>query len=418
MKVLHINTLDAGGAFNAAFRLHEGLLQLKIDSTFLSKKKLFKKGCVDEGFPVFSRFGFSLKKRILNKLRIQLSNTSVKIYDHNQLNQSIECFSSPNTDFKLGEYIIDYFKPDIVNLHWVADFLDYTEFFAAINIPVVWTLHDQAPFSSYWHYSNDHIQNSKARSIHSKYISIKRKALEKFDFPIEIVAPSNWLMNESKKSPVFEKFPHQMVRNGIDTDLYKITHEIPKGLNTEDLNEIKIKLLFICQSIDNVRKGMALLLEALELIKHHNFQLIAIGESTDSVSNKLPSDTIYTGRISDQAELVKYYNLADYTIIPSLQDNLPNTLVESLCCGTPVIGTPAGGVFEILQDDKFGILSQGFLPSQLSTALEKAMSNFDKFNSTAIAAGAADIFQIKKQADSYVDIYHALLSSNNSHRKE
>jgi glycosyltransferase involved in cell wall biosynthesis len=405
MKILHVSTLSSGGAFNAAYRLHEGLLETGFDSTFLTLKENQFSGGIN--FPAFGKYGLSLNKRLLNKVGIQSLKSAERARAYKNLGADIEAFSSPNTDYQLGKYIIDHIKPDIINLHWCANFIDYEEFFGSLNLPVVWTLHDEQPFSAYWHYSNDRLDSKKAKEIEVDYLEIKNRAIEDFENKLTIVAPSQWLLDQSKSSPLFQSHPHKLIRYGLNANVFKPTKELPKSFSHEQIDPEKIKLLFICQSVSNPRKGMGTLLDALSQLKPAHYQLIAVGEVSPEIQKDLTLDTVFTGSISDPLELAKVYNYCDAMVIPSKQDNLPNTMLESLACGTPVIGTPAGGISEILKNPIFGILSE----THDAVDLAKAIRSFsaESFERKVIAELAHQIFDLEKQAKEYTTVYNNLL---------
>lgn len=410
MKVLHINTLSRGGAANAAIRLHLGLLDLGTESHFLTLSPLPRSIPNNIVFPQFSKYGFSLTKRIKNKIGIKRLEVARRIIDSKNNFEQIECFSSPNTDYKLAEFINNQLNVDIVNLHWVANFLDYDEFFRKIKKPVVWTLHDENPFSSYWHYSNDYIQTSEALKIHNEYLKAKINALAHSQEQIHIAAPSEWLCSESSKSKAFGTLLHHHIPYGIDTNIYKPTDSKPRALNFKK-NESDIKGLFICQSIHNKRKGMHVLLEALKLIPESlNIKFIAIGKVDTTILDEFPKNIFFTGEISDEEELAKLYSYADFTIIPSLQDNLPNTMIESLCCGTPVLGTPAGGIPEVVGRSNNGLIATGFNPEDLAELIKSFVKQKSDFIREDIANNARREFNMDIQAKEYIRLYKSILS--------
>jgi glycosyltransferase involved in cell wall biosynthesis len=362
-------------------------------------------------FPQFSEYGLPLQKRLKNKLKIEKLNSFQRQEDIKRLNHSIEAFSSPFSDYKLGRYIQEELRPDIINLHWVANFIDYREFFSTVNVPVIWTLHDEQPFSAYWHYSNDRVESGKAIQLESKYIQIKEEALGCFNNKLTIVAPSEWLMNQSKNSSLFKNYSHDLIRNGLDTNVYKRTEELPRSFRFESIDDSKVKLLFICQSVSNRRKGMHMLIEALGKLDHSKYQLIAVGEADEAVRGKLSHTTFYTGSIADEEELVRIYNYADAMVIPSLQDNLPNTMLEALCCGTPVIGTPAGGIAEIIKDSDLGSLCDSLKSKELAASIE--FFNPKEFNRQSIATKARELFALPIQAGNYLNLYQSEFKSKN-----
>lgn len=409
-KILHINTLSTGGAANAAVRLHHGLLLQGLESQFLT---LTEGGNIQNHivFPSYSRYGLNYRKRLKNKLGIQHLEIVKRQRARNALGSKIEYFSSPETDYNLADFIQDKLDVDVINLHWIANFLDYEEFFAKIRIPVIWTLHDENPFSSYWHYSGDHIQTPKALELHNAYVKSKELSLEKFESKIEIVAPSQWLLNESEKSRMFSKLPHHHIPYGVDTSVFKPTFKKSANSKIPTKGDDEPVGLFICQSIANKRKGIQLLRDAiLTLADRMSIQFIAIGQVDDDTREQLPANIHFTGSITDEHDLAAWYNFADFTVIPSMQDNLPNTMLESLCCGTPVLGTPAGGIPEIVNQHNFGMVADDFSSESLVDLIEKFSLEIKTFNREEISKQAHQKFSLDVQALAYAKLYRDVLS--------
>jgi glycosyltransferase involved in cell wall biosynthesis len=168
----------------------------------------------------------------------------------------------------------------------------------------------------------------------------------------------------------------------------------------------KLIFLFVAESLDIKRKGFDLLLLAINELNSHNMIFCAIGET----KSEDQSNIHYFGKVTDDEKLALIYSASDAFILPSREDNLPNVLLESLACGTPVIATPVGGTPEIIQD---GI--NGYLTEDVSVeALKKAIILFSQtssiFNMERIRASAIDMFSSKKQALKYIEIYRKHIS--------
>jgi glycosyltransferase involved in cell wall biosynthesis len=411
-RVIHISTYSVGGAANAAIRLHFGLLKVGTDSLFLSLHPSELDIPKHQVFPRQSKYGISLKNRIARKIGLSSSPPLMNDSGLKAIASQIECFSSPVTDFRLAEYLHDRYEFDIVNLHWVANFLDYEEFFRKINRPVIWTLHDQHPFSSYWHYSDDHLQEAHAIHVHEKSLKMKEEALKFHSQALHIVAPSKWLTEDSRNSKLFMSYPHHHIPYGIDTSIFKEQQDAPSSIDPSKFRAGAHIGVFICQTISNKRKGMQILSEALGMIPSEiDIQFIAIGHADEKMRSLMPEDTIFTGEINNDLELAKLYNRAEFTVIPSLQDNLPNTMLESLCCGTSVIGTPAGGIPEVVCMDGFGTVTKDLSPASLKDAIISFVGKESHQDRNAISSSAIKLFNLKEQAEAYRRLYANILAS-------
>jgi glycosyltransferase involved in cell wall biosynthesis len=403
MKIVHISTYDVGGAANAALRLHFGLLSLGHDSKFLVLKKQTTIPSVFQA----STGSSNLIQKILHYMGFPQTQAQ-KNYKLIQGKTFIgEPFSSPLTGIDLSdnELVKD---ADIINLHWVGDFLDVPGFFGKINKPVIWTLHDMNPFMGGFHYQGDFIRNkTDLVSYEEKYKALKLYVFNKHN-NITVVTPSKWLYNESKNSALLKKFNHYHIPYGIDTSVftYYQSNDIRKQFNWP---EDTIILSFISDNLKCYRKGFDFIIEAInELGKNSKIKFLAIGEST------IDSENIYgLGKISDNWELAKIYSQSDAVLLSSREDNLPNVLLESLACGTPVISFKVGGMMDLLSDPKLGVLAEDMTGQAFLLAIQKFIKNKQTYNRHDIRHVMETEYPLNKQATSYMNIYQEVVTLSN-----
>jgi glycosyltransferase involved in cell wall biosynthesis len=368
MKILIVNTYDNGGAANACLRLHEGLLSEGIDSKVLLKRK-------QKSLPKTFQFNGKLQKisklkllkekgiaflrvlGILNKKKSSDEQSFLK-----QRSSSLELFSFAHSNFDITTSPL-YEEADLINLHWVAHLLDYESFFRKNTKPVVWTLHDMNPFTGGEHYLESFFDmDSKgyplARefSVKEKYfqdniLSLKVEAIQKVS-NINVVAPSKWLVKEAKKSLVFKNKELYHIPYGINSEIFQ-PRDKHYSRNILNLPNNKKIILFVADSINNNRKGYAYLKMALENMQNDNVILCAIGRKKSTLESE--KNIIELGPIYDERLMSIVYSAADVFVIPSLMDNLPNTVLESLMCGTPVIGFSIGGITDMIQHGTNGL---------------------------------------------------------------
>ncbi|MDQ3047792.1 MAG: glycosyltransferase [Bacteroidota bacterium] len=412
MKILHISTSDNGGAANSCIRLHLSLLEAGIDSTLLTISK--KKTGIQQHFTynkqrkpgIFMRLKYRLgfDKPPYLKYELQLEN-KVKGY---------EFFSFTGTDFDLSE--CDLVKAaDIINLHWVAGFLDYRTFFNKVKKPIVWTLHDMNAFSGGCHYSdgcNKYLNNCDVcpqllgtidpTYSHTQW-EIKKASYEKAD--ITIVAPSKWLSECASVSSLLNGRPVNLIPYSLDLDAFK---PMSREQARRDLGlppDRKI-LLFVSTSIDNKRKGLQVLLDSLTFLANRNDYLVcSVGQS-----DILNSPGYFSlGEIRDEKKMMKAYNSADVFVLPANEDNLPNVVLESLACGVPVIGFNIGGMPDMITNGLNGLLCQKISPSQLAETIHQFFSEKEKYSSELIRKDAVEKFNNTLQAERYISIYRNLI---------
>lgn len=347
MNVLLITTNYGGGAGLAARRIHKALL----DYGYTSKLLVLNKVDFPEEKHVYSIEEILTKKhgalyfkllRILNRLRNKLPTIfNLKAY-----------INGPDSLFRIDK--LDIFQQaDIIHLHWVPKIISYRHVFADKQKPFVWTLHDMNPFTGGNHYTVD-IDYSPYDRMLKKNIELKKKYLQGAN--LTVIGLSKWLYELAKNSEVFKNFEIVNIPNCIDTTRYIPMNKIVvrKKLNLEAQN--KKYILFVADKPDDIRKGMHLLISALNKIKSKSkICVLVLGRELHGLQTDF--DVKLLGFKSKTEELVECYNAADFFVIPSIEDNLPNTIVESLACGTPVIGFNIGGIPDIIKHNKTGLLS-------------------------------------------------------------
>jgi glycosyltransferase involved in cell wall biosynthesis len=130
-------------------------------------------------------------------------------------------------------------------------------------------------------------------------------------------------------------------------------------------------------STSDPRKGYHLLKDSLQRLQQegnvNNIELVVFGASRGQTENDTGIVTHYMGRLHDDVSLVLLYNAADIFVAPSLQDNLPNTLVESLACGTPCVAFNLGGMPDLITNETVGSLAEGTDNKTLKKAIEYSL---------------------------------------------
>ncbi|NGY37446.1 glycosyltransferase [Flavobacterium sp. XN-5] len=427
MKILIVNTYDKGGAASSCKRLHYGLISEGVSSNVLLR---FKQNNWSNSFSFkqpqktvtwFKKVENKVK-RILKELNlynsIDVSKKEQQLF-LSQRNKGLEMFSFPNSDFDISQSEI-YTEADIINLHWVANFVDYKSFFETNKKPVVWTLHDMNPFTGGEHYEETYlgidefgfpiirkVSEEEIRVV-KENIDIKKQALLNVT-NLTIVAPSGWLSEEARKSEVFKGKPVLCIPYGLDSEIFT-----PRDRNYSrkllNIPEEKRVLLFVADSISNSRKGFVLLKKAFEQFADTNLVLCAIGKkNSDYESN---NNIIELGPIYDERLMSIAYSAADVFVIPSLMDNLPNTVLESLMCGTPVIGFPVGGISDMIQDGENGFLTDEISVNSLVATINKFLDNSNCFDEVEIRNNAMKKYDQSVQSKKYIDLFETILNTN------
>lgn len=397
MNILHINSQDSGGAFQAAYRLHEGLIEQDINSNFLVLYKNKDQNQVHQFLKNRNTPVKQLNQAIKYRLLSLKHNNALKDKPQAQ-------FSFAKTAFRIQNHPLIK-QADIINLHWVSNFLDYYSFFSKINKPVIWTLHDMNPFSGGFHYKMYEVP--AYAQLNQKILQKKKQSLEKAQ-DLQIVAPSKWLFNLSKQSDLLKKFPHHHIPYGLNTEIFKpISKNQARNLLGLPL-DAKI-VLFVAESLNDQRKGVAYLLEALKHLEDFQLYLTLLGSGK---TNEWHHSHKLMGFVEDPVQMANIYAAADVFVIPSQEDNLPNTVLESLACGTPVVGFDIGGIPDMIKPGINGFITKPFDTLELAQNIKTILSDDDlaqKMRQNA-RKNATQFFNLSLQAKQYIDLYRRALN--------
>ncbi len=424
--VLQINTYGiSGGAGKAAYRLHNGLLRSGQRSHYLVKD-------IENTVPTIVRAdrdrNFELNLRtdhLINKYYIWFNRTG--------LSNTYFSFSYPGYDLSAHDLVRN---ADIINLHWVEDFLSPVSLNAifALNKPVVWTLHDQKPFTGGCHYSAGCRRYdgfcSECPQLREDPFGLPKAVLQdKHELfkgaDLTIVTPSRWLACEAAESSLFRENRIECIPNAVETDIY---YPVDKKYAKMRLGLDPSILTIMFGSADAVeqRKGLKSLIKAIHLcMKNDTFAdfakmnkvLIVCAGKMDESIRELPVPVRDFGFVNNDEELSRIYSASDFFVLPSYEDNLPNTMLEAMACGTPVIAFDIGGMPDVVVDDVNGRL---VALQEDAGGLAKAIVAlaFDAEKRSAMSKQCSSLirksFKLKDQANNYCRLYVDLLQKHPS----
>ena len=410
MKILIVNESDSkGGAARAAYRLHKSLLIQNIDSQMLVQNK------ESDDYTVVGPV--TKIQRAINKMRPTLDELPVSFYKH----RTKTIFSPSWLPFSNIVKKINEIDPDIVHLHWVCGGMIKIEDIARIKAPIVWSLHDNWVFTGGCHIMWDckkyqdvcgscpRLGSTKENDLSRKIFNRKQKDFSKIE-NITIVGVSQWLKECSKNSTLLKDKKHINLPNPIDTTIFKpFDKEKSRGLWS--LPKDKKLVLFGAMTINDINKGFNELSDALHKIKSEEIELVVFGSSEPKESQNFGFKTHYLGYLHDDVSLVTLYSAVDVMIVPSLQENLSNVIMESLSCGTPVVGFDIGGNSDMLEHKMNGYLAKPFDTTDLANGIDWILNNENYEN---LAKNARE--KIVKSFDSivvaqkYIKLYKDILN--------
>ena len=265
-------------------------------------------------------------------------------------------------------------QADVIHLHWVNQgflSLKNLERICASGKPVVMTLHDQWYFTGICHYSSDcdkyRTQCEKCPMLKGPGIDLARRVYNRKRAIYEgrnitFVGCSRWMADLARKSSLTRGHTVTNVPNAIDTDVFKPMDKL-EARRRHNLPMDKKLLLFGAQRITDKRKGFDFLVEACEHISMHHptlpgqLEVVVLGGDAPSVKELLPLPVHIVNYLSNEDDIAQLYNAVDLFVTPSLQDNLPNTIVEAMSCGTPCVGFDVGGIPEMINHKQDGYVA-------------------------------------------------------------
>ena len=359
MKILLVSNALTGGAGKACIRLYNAFSKIK----GLEVKLLYLEGGKNSDPNLISFYPNVRTLFVKQIINIPILYIRKMIY-----NLGFSHYRIPRSIHKIENHpLVDW--ADVINLHWVADFIDYRNFFKQVSKPVVWTMHDMLPFSGGYHFKIDRIRyraNIEKRIEKKKYLYIRQ-----FN-NLSIVAPSQWLLDISKEYLPFYKRSHTRIFNTLDHTIYK---SLDKNFAREVLNlPINKKIIvFSAHRIGDHRKGMDLLISALNMINYPDLHLVAVGSG--GIDLDIKHSITELGQINDEYTMSLVYAAADLSVVPSREDNMPNTIIESLSCGCPVISFSTGGIPELIFDSNVGLLAPNIESNDLANVILLGLKN-------------------------------------------
>ena len=425
LKVVHLATTDFGGAGKAAYRLHHGLRAIGIDSTMLvvtrtscdptvrvlpSGQRGEVAACPEE-FPSNGPYA----QRVME-------HWSALVSRYPQRDPGMDYFSDDFSEIPL-ECVQEIREADIVNLHWVSGLLNCVNAVRALRgKKVVWTMHDMNPITGGCHCAGEctgYLRNcggcpmlgsSDEEDISRSIWEFKKYAYGKLD--LHPVAPSRWLARVASQSSLFSTFRARVIPNGFPADIF--TPDPGRGELRERYGipkQAKV-VLFGTDNLLLERKGFVYLLQALKRMATEGIVLAFFGTLPQDARLLLDLPHINLGFIEDAQTLAAHYSMADLFVIPSLADNLPNTVAEAMLCGVPVLGFDVGGIPEMVEHKRTGYLA----PPRDVAALVDGI-NWCLFHPDAAGMGgralekARTSYSLEVQARSYTALYRELLAT-------
>ena len=434
LNILHFTALEtSGGAARAAYRIHRSLVEHGASFGVQSRMRVLGKQSDDptviNGPTPASLHWFHRRMRPRRFLKAKRG-----FQPSNPILHSIAWPASGLAqELALGGPLA---HTELLHLHWLGDHMLSIEEIGAIHQPLVWTLHDQWAFCGAEHYAP--LSNSPQKDIESErfaqgYPASTRPESERgpdlnrltylrkqraWKRPMQMVCPSHWMAEAMRRSPLMASWPATVIPYPIDLEHWCPASQQQARALLGLPAEIPLVLFGAVNGTADPRKGADLLLEALKRLRSRvadsrmaGLAFVVFGESRPAQPPDLGFPIHYVGRLADDLSLRLHYAAADVFVIPSRQDNLPNTGLEAHACGVPVVAFRTGGLEDIVEDRITGALAEPFDPESLASAIQWVLEDPIRCRTLGAAARARAerLWDPQRIAGLYADVYRQAL---------
>ncbi|MGK7873243.1 MAG: glycosyltransferase family 4 protein [Xenococcaceae cyanobacterium] len=410
-NILHISPSDnQGGSARSAYKIHFGLQQLGLKSRMLVRTKITDDPDVD--YIHGHRLGLRLRDFV-----------GQQVVDH----LNLQYLYYPSSFALTGHSW--YQSANLIQLYNIhGGFFTYRALpKISRQKPVVWRLSDMWPFTGHcvYSYSCDRwksgcgscplLNDYPALSQDTTALLWKVKEQVYRRSRLVFVATNSWMEKLVRESPLLGQFPTYRIPNGVDTEIF---HPIPKPTAREALNiapTAKVVLFAAHVAKFGTRKGgeyVPLVMEKVAASGVNNLVLVVMGVQADSWPEHPDYQTIRLGFTNSDRLLAIVYSAADVFLHPALAENFPNSILESMACGTPPVSFDTGGVADVVHHMKTGYLA-GYKNTEdlgrgVKLLLEDAQVRLEMSRQCRTVAEAE--YSNDLQAQRYAELYEALVA--------
>ena len=361
MRVLIVNTSEkTGGAAVAANRLMEALKNNGVKAKMLVRDKETDQLTVCSLPPSWRLKWHFLWERLVIWVHLWFRRKHLFEVDIANSGTDITCLP-------------EFQEADVIHLHWINQgMLSLKDIRKILDSgkPVVWTMHDIWPATAICHYSRG-CEQYQSQCVKCPMLPSGRLAQKGWNHKkqmldgqrVTFICCSEWLASKARNSALLQGQRIVNIPNPIDTRQF-CPHDKQQARQMMALPIDRRIILFVSQRVTDPRKGISYFVEAVNLLVNQypemkeNTGVAILGGHAEEVASQLALPSYPLGYVSELPRIVSAYNAADAFVIPSLEDNLPNTIMEAMACGVPCIGFRVGGIPEMIRHQENGYVAQ------------------------------------------------------------
>jgi glycosyltransferase involved in cell wall biosynthesis len=372
MKIAILNTFDSGGgAARSAYRLHQGLVKKGVTSRFVAQYNQQRNPDIV--------CGKTRRDKLVALLRPLVDMIPMKIYGRRDMRQPFSTAYLPVAS-RVKDVVA---QSDVLHLHWIVHGFINIQFLREASRPIVWTMHDSWTFTGGCHLPADcrryqqscgrcpQLASGREKDLTRLNWNRKQRAWE--DLNIIYVAPSNWMAERARSSSLLTGGRVEVIPNGIDTNVFK---PADRDMCRRMMNlpaDRHLILFGAMGAVTDENKGFLLLRQALAALPRKvagkDCMLVVFGAQQLELPD-LDIEVRFIGTLTDDIALSVLYCAADVMVVPSKQENLPNTIMESMACGTPVVAFRIGGIPDLIEHCQTGYMAEGFDTADLALGIK------------------------------------------------
>ena len=416
MRVLIVNTSERiGGAAIAAGRLVEALKNNGIKAKMLVREKQTDRLSVIG----LKKNGWRVWQFIWERVLIWKENRFKK---HNLFAVDI---ANTGTDITA---IPEFQAADIIHLHWINQgMLSLNDIRKILQSgkPVVWTMHDMWPCTGICHHARKcdkyhqechhcpYIYKGGGKKDLSNQVFKKKKEIYQLA-PVTFVTCSRWLKDRASQSALLNGHTIIDIPNPINTNLFKPQNAL-EARNRIGLPTDKKLILFGSVKVTDKRKGIDYFVESCKLLAEMHPELkeelgvVVYGKNSEQLKPLIPFQVFPLDFISTEKDLVNIYNAVDLYVTPSLEENLPTTIMEAMACGVPCVGFNVGGIPEMIDHLHNGYVAEYKSAKDLANGIIWTLneSEYQTLSEEACRKAVSN-YSESTIAKKYIDIYNKI----------
>ena len=428
MKIVHLSTNDrTGGAALAAWRLSEALCALEVDSRMLVRDRTYPHPMSVPAVksPLGKLWAKGLEMMELSEI-VPLVDGRAHWFHYSTGSQGLDLANNK-----------DILEADVLHLHWVnKSFLSIAGLKKLFQLgkPIVWTVHDMSAFTGGCHYSGSceryrsgchTCPKLRNPSVEDRSAMVWSAKADVFRLPVDLsfISPSRWMGDVVSASSLVGHFPVHNIPNPIDTRFFAPGDRAAMRTKLQ-LPFDRPLILYMAMNIADERKGFRYLRESLERLHRRapglKPEIVVLGKANRQSFTGIPFPVHYLGYTSSEALIREALVACDVLAMPSLADNFPNTILEAMACGTPVVAFNTGGIPEMVKHRGTGFLAPLTDAAEFAKGLNWVLEDGERrqYLSDASRQRAENEFSYRAVGQRFEEFYRGLLDKSPEDRKD